>query len=334
MRAERMLTILNLMQARGRVTAPEIAAELEISERTARRDLDALITAGFPVVTWRGRNGGWELVGGGTTDLSGLTSGEVVELFLTIGADGSAALGSTLAKLVRALPEPHRRTADRAAKAVVVDPRARRTRAPVDDAVTVLRSAIVERRTVRFEYRPRDGEHGHREVTPLGLVTTANAWYLLAETERGRRTYRVDRMDAVDLGGVAEDWPEEFSAVEAWDSIREEWTDRARAWQLVRIEGRIRPGLSNALRWTSREQAEIGAEHDGWCPFTLAGYRLEQVLSACVMFGDEIVIDEPAEAHELLAALGAHLVETYATDAAAPTEGEGALVYRTEPWQS
>src|SRR3984893_9925686 len=110
MRADRLVAILLRLQRRGQVTAAEAAAELEVSERTARRDLEALGMAGLPVYSTKGRNGGWGLAGGGRTDLSGLTEAEVRTLFLLAGPSSSATpeLRAALRKLVRALPEPFR----------------------------------------------------------------------------------------------------------------------------------------------------------------------------------------------------------------------------------
>src|SRR3954451_18132785 len=121
MRADRLVATLLLLQARKRVTAAEGAAELEISERTARRDLEALSAAGIPVYAQPGRGGGWSLVGGARTDLSGLSAPEVQALFLLSGpaATASQALLSPLRKLVRALPATFRAEAETAASAVV-----------------------------------------------------------------------------------------------------------------------------------------------------------------------------------------------------------------------
>jgi predicted DNA-binding transcriptional regulator YafY len=123
MRADRLVAMLLLLQRRDRITAAEAAAELEISERTARRDLEALGMAGLPVYSTRGRHGGWGLAGGGRTDLSGLNEAEVRTLFLLTGPSSAATpeLRAALRKLVRALPEPFRKTAEAASKAVVVD---------------------------------------------------------------------------------------------------------------------------------------------------------------------------------------------------------------------
>src|SRR3954471_15277023 len=124
MRADRLVAALLILQSRGRVTAAELAEELEISERTARRDLDALAAAGLPVYSQQGRGGGWALLGGARTDLSGLNAAEARALFLVAGPSSSATpeLKAALRKLVRALPETFRASAEAAAAAIVVDP--------------------------------------------------------------------------------------------------------------------------------------------------------------------------------------------------------------------
>src|SRR4029079_19075698 len=124
MRADRLVAILLMLQSRGQVTAAEVAQELEVSERTARRDLEALGVAGLPIYSRQGRNGGWQLLGGGKTDLSGLNAAEARALFLVAGPSSTATpeLRAALRKLVRALPESFREHAEAAATALVVDP--------------------------------------------------------------------------------------------------------------------------------------------------------------------------------------------------------------------
>ena len=123
MRADRLVAVLMLLQTRGQVTAAEVAEELEVSERTARRDLEALGMAGVPVYSRQGRNGGWQLVGGARTDLSGLNAAEARALFLVAGPSSSATpeLKAALRKLVRALPETFRSEAEAASTAVIID---------------------------------------------------------------------------------------------------------------------------------------------------------------------------------------------------------------------
>src|SRR2546421_10001460 len=114
MRADRLVATLLLMQSRGRVTATELASELEVSVAPARRDLEALSAAGVPVYPQPGRGGGWSLVGGARTDLSGLTASEARALFLLAGPAAAIApeVKSALRKLVRALPGTFRADAE------------------------------------------------------------------------------------------------------------------------------------------------------------------------------------------------------------------------------
>ena len=161
MRADRLVAVLLLLQARGRVTAAEVAAELEVSERTARRDLEALGMAGIPVYSQQGRNGGWHLLGGARTDLSGLTAGEARALFLVAGPASTATpqVKAALRKLVRALPEPFRDDAEAASTAVVVDPAAwggQVRERPAPAHLDALQRAVIEGEQVVLGYVARD----------------------------------------------------------------------------------------------------------------------------------------------------------------------------------
>src|SRR3954469_13090273 len=128
MRADRLVAILLLLQTRGQGTAAEVAEEREVSERTARRDLEALGMAGLPIYSQQGRNGGWRLAGGGKTDLSGLTPAGGRALFLVAGPSSATSTATpqvkaALRKLVRALPEPLRSGAEAASQAGGIAPR-------------------------------------------------------------------------------------------------------------------------------------------------------------------------------------------------------------------
>jgi predicted DNA-binding transcriptional regulator YafY len=124
MRADRLVATLLFLQTRGRVTAAQVAAELEVSTRTARRDLEALAIAGIPVYSQPGRSGGWSLVGGARTDLTGLTAAEARTLFLIAGPSSAVTpeAKAALRKLIQALPETFRAEAEQAAAAIVLDP--------------------------------------------------------------------------------------------------------------------------------------------------------------------------------------------------------------------
>src|SRR6187551_1662707 len=197
MRADRLVATLLLMQSRGRVTAAEVATELEVSVATARRDLEALSTAGIPVYPQPGRGGGWSLVGGARTDLSGLSAPEAQALFLLAGpaAAVSDEAKAALRKLVQALPKTFRADAEAAASATMIDPtrwseRERHRPAQVEH----LQTAVVRQRKVRLVYTSGKRERSERLVDPWGLVDKDDVWYLVAGTPNGRRTFRVDRI--------------------------------------------------------------------------------------------------------------------------------------------
>src|SRR5665213_786305 len=199
MGADRLVAALLFRQARRRVTAAELAEELEISERTARRDLEGLALAGIPVYSQAGRGGGWSLVGGATTDLSGLTGAEVRTLFVIAGPSAATpAVKVALRKLVRALPETFRAEAEAAASAVVVDPTGWDHHRPEPPAhLEVLQRAVIEGVQVRLSYTSRNRTETERIVHPLGLVAKRSVWYLVANTEAGLRTFRVGRVRSV-----------------------------------------------------------------------------------------------------------------------------------------
>src|SRR5580700_7811681 len=205
MRADRLVATLLYLQSRGRVTAQEVADELEVSVRTARRDLEALSIAGIPVYSQPGRGGGWSLVGGAKTDLSGLTGAEVRTLFLIAGPSAATpAVKAALRKLVRALPETFRAEAEAAASAVVLDPTGwDHHRAEPPAHLGTLQKAVIDGVQVRLSYTARNGTETERIVHPLGLVAKRTVWYLIANTEGGLRTFRVGRVRAV----VATDRP-------------------------------------------------------------------------------------------------------------------------------
>jgi predicted DNA-binding transcriptional regulator YafY len=246
MRADRLVAALLLMQARGRVTAAEVASELEVSVATARRDMEALSAAGIPVYPQRGRGGGWSLVGGARTDLTGLSAAEARALFLLIGPTAaSPEAKAALRKLVRALPATFRADAEAAAAAVAVDPtpwgERERERSPL---VGRLQDAVVRRERVRIGYTDRTRQRGERVVDPWGLVDKDDVWYLIAGTPKGRRTFRVDRISEVAATGEAAERPAGFAVDEAWrEVVGDVEQRRSRTWATVLIAARFVPIL-------------------------------------------------------------------------------------------
>ncbi len=321
MRADRLVATLLLLQTRGRVTAAEVAEELEISERTARRDLEALSVAGLPVYSQQGRGGGWELLGGARTDLSGLNAAEARALFLVAGPESAATpeLKAALRKLVQALPEPFRAGAEAAATRVVIDPDGwGRAQGGVPDPphLAELQRAVVDGVQVRLGYRGADGRTSDRVVHPLGLVTKGAVWYLVAGTDAGQRTFRVNRVTSAEPTGEPVVRPDDFDLAEQWRRIAadvDEHRTRLRCRALVDrdLVPVIRNELGRRLRIVAdhgdrRVEVEIG-HTDYWIlAASLAGF----------VFGVEVL--DPPEVRDNLARMGARLVERYtANDPAA-----------------
>jgi predicted DNA-binding transcriptional regulator YafY len=197
-RADRLLSLTLLLRHRGRQTAAQLAAELEVSERTVLRDVEALSAAGIPVYTERGRHGGIALLPGFSTDLTGLTTDEAVAL-LTTARDvlgRGQAFSSAIRKLVAALPEASRTAATGAADRVLVGRPGWLREVPESAPAPVeVQRAVFAGRRLRIRYASRGATARWRTVDPLGLVESAGQWYLLALQEGEDRTFRVSRIE-------------------------------------------------------------------------------------------------------------------------------------------
>jgi predicted DNA-binding transcriptional regulator YafY len=312
-RADRLIAVLLMLQRRQRVTAAEVAAELEISVRTARRDLEALGIAGLPVYSERGRGGGWRLLGGGRTDLSGLSLAEARALFLVAGPQAHAApeLKAALRKLVQALPEPLRASAEGAASSVVVDPTAwgEANRAHRPAHLEELEAAAIEGAQVRLSYSDRSGKQTTRTVHPLGLALKGTVWYLMAGTEEGLRTFRVNRVRSVERTGEPVARPEDFDLAGAWEQVVER-VDGLRF--PVEVAAVVEVGTLDALRWVFGRRAVMGSpQPDGRIPVTLRGRALRVTAWELAGFGSSVEVLSPPELREELARLGSELVGAY-----------------------
>jgi predicted DNA-binding transcriptional regulator YafY len=321
-RADRLVAILLMLQARGQVTAADVAAELEVSERTARRDLEALGMAGLPVYSRQGRNGGWQLAGGGRTDLSGLTAPEARALFLVAGPSSTATpeVRAALRKLVRALPESFRTQAEAASTAVVVDPvgwdQSGGAARPSPAHLDALQQAVVEGEQIVLGYVARNRDPSTRTVHPLGLATKGTVWYLVADTEAGLRTFRVDRVTSVERTGAPVVRPDGFDLTEAWKLITEQVDERRTP---LRARAHVDPGMLNIVRWVLGSRVRIGpARDDGRVDVEIRGHNVVALAAEIAGFGADVEVVDPPELRQRLAELGAQLTATYASPTSAP----------------
>jgi predicted DNA-binding transcriptional regulator YafY len=314
MRAERMVATVLLLQARGRVTAAELADELEVSVATARRDLEALSGAGIPVYPQPGRGGGWSLLGGARTDLSGLTSGEAQALFALLGPSAGTVpeARSALRKLVRALPDTFRPDAEAAARAVVVDRAGWGKPTPDRPAlVAPLQDAVVRSRKVRLTYagRASGGEPTERLVDPWGLVDKGGLWYLVAGTERGQRTFRLDRVVSAEVTDLPADRPPDVELAEAWAEVVDQ-VEQARSGSTATLVADA--WLLRGLRLSFGTYLEVvGDEPDGRVRATVAAQSTTAVAEQLAGWATLVEVVGPPDVITELARLGRVLVDRY-----------------------
>lgn len=221
MKSDRLLSVLLLLQARGRATERELAERLEVSQRTIHRDLEALSAARVPVVALRGAQGGWELDKGWRTQVPGLDEGELQALLMAqpraLGHPRlRAAAESALNKLMAALPAPMREHAAAARERLHIDPTGWWDTGEDLSALPVVQDAVARERRLSFDYVRADGEKSARTVDPLGLVAKGTSWYLVADTAKGRRTFRVSRMESVTILASGFQRPARFDLAEYW----------------------------------------------------------------------------------------------------------------------
>ena len=232
MRADRLLSILLVLQVDRRVTARELAKRLEVSERTILRDMEALSSAGVPVVAERGAGGGWSLLEEYQTKLTGLSAAEIQSLFLARPARLMADLGlkqeaeAAFIKLQASLPAGSRRQAEFARQRILIDTSGWRDPAESIACLPVLLDALWQEKRLRFSYRRVLCEASERVVDPMGLVAKGSAWYLVARVDGEARTYRVSRIsDAAVLGQPSAPLAE-FDLAQYWERSAAEFREK------------------------------------------------------------------------------------------------------------
>lgn len=311
MRADRLVATLLFLQSRGRATVAEVALELEISARTARRDLEALAIAGVPVYSQAGRGGGWSLVGGARTDLSGLNAAEARALFLVAGPGAATPeVKAALRKLVRALPETFRASAESAGGAVIIDA-SDWDRLPVDPPqhLAALQQAVVEGVQIRLHYGGRDKEPGERTVHPLGLVAKRQTWYLIADTDAGMRTFRVSRVRAVVLTDQPVQRPPGFDLAETWQGVLSTLDERRTPCEVTVLAD---AGIVGVLRGVLGTRLTVGdVADDGRVTLEVRGHSAHIVAAELAGFADHVEVVAPDAVRHHLAHLGARLTDRY-----------------------
>ena len=238
MKADRLMSVLLLLQARGQVTERELAEQLEVSQRTIHRDLESLSAARIPISAVRGAQGGWQLEKGWRTHVPGLDEAELHALLMSqprgLGNPRlAAAAQSALNKLMAAMPEPLKVQAEHLRQRLHVDPTGWRDTGEDLSMLSAVQDAVARDRKLTFDYTRADGEQSSRTVDALGLVSKGLNWYLVARTVNGMRTFRVSRMKRVAVLAVGFERPARFDLVEHWQSSTAELDSKRAGYRVL-----------------------------------------------------------------------------------------------------
>lgn len=205
MRADRLLSIILLLQIRGKMTAKMLAEELEVSRRTILRDINVLSFSGVPIYTEGGHGGGIGLVEEYRTTLTGLNKFEVQSLFIANNQNALRDVGlgdageRLLLKLLAALPNTQHSTAEHIRQRLMIDPTWWWHETSISPFWEDIQKAVYEDRLIEVAYETFDGKLTQRLLAPYSLVCKSSVWYLLAERDKELRTYRVTRIHSVRL---------------------------------------------------------------------------------------------------------------------------------------
>jgi predicted DNA-binding transcriptional regulator YafY len=320
MRASRLLSILMVLQTRGRMTAEALAQEFEVSVRTIYRDIDQLSAAEVPVYADRGPNGGFELLDGYRTKLTGLSPSEAATLFLA-GLPGPAAelgladiLTTAQLKLTAALPEGARATAKRVSARFHLDPVGWFRSGGDAHLLPTLANAVWSETCVNIRYKRYTGNVS-RKLQPLGLVLKGGVWYIVALAGGDQpRTYRVSNVLEINVTEEKFERPKDFDLVRFWNSASRAYEVglyRGKATLRLSPLGMIKLGaLGSAIAQAAADTASA-PDAEGWVRAVIPIERMEQAAADVIRLGVDAEVLEPAELRESIAALAISVLQIY-----------------------
>lgn len=316
MRADRLLSILLLLQVNTRLTARELAERLEVSERTILRDMEALSTAGVPVTAERGTGGGWHLLQEYRTDLTGMNAAEAQSLFLARSSRLLADLGmgrvadAALIKLIASLPAGARRDVEHTRERLHVDGAGWYKSDEAFPWLPMIQDAVWRERRVQMDYQRADGTAVSRLVDALGLVAKGSIWYLVGAVEGEMRSYRVSRVQQAQVLEERCVRPQGFSLAAFWEqSVVELKAGVPRYPARVRVA----PELLTRLRRSQSPRIEREEEIDenGW---TILSVMFETEGEACdfiLRLGARIEVLEPPALRARVKQIAENIVALY-----------------------
>lgn len=303
MRASRLLTILMILQTRGRTSAEVLSEELEVSVRTVYRDIDQLSAAGVPVYAETGRNGGFALLDGWKTRLNGLTAPEARALFFSglPGPAGELGLGEEAAqaelKLLSALPADWQAEARRMSSRFHLDPRGWFQPGHKPEFLKLVAEAVWSETRIAIRYESWK-ETKDRVIEPLGLVLKGGVWYVVAQRDGNIRTYRLSQIQALGPTGETFTRPKDFDLPNHWAEATKQFerdiyvgTAHVRATEkgLRKLKD-----LSDTVR-RAVEMLNPTPGEDGWVEFDIPIEEVGWASFEFIKLGDDVEVLSPPE---------------------------------------
>lgn len=299
MRADRLLSIMMLLQAHGRMTAGALAKRLEVSPRTVHRDMEALSAAGIPVIADRGSGGGWSLMEGYRTDLTGLTGDEIQTLFLAAPQSHLKDLGlqqaaeAALLRLLAALPATQRRDATFMQSRIHVDGAGWRETREENPSLPIIQAALWQERRLWITYGRDEAAATERLVDPLGLVAQGRAWYLVAGKEGEVRTYRVSRILGARLDSEPSQRPDGFDLAATWAASKASFVANLPRFEMtLRAAPEAHRRMAFSGRFIRLQHAEPPGP-DGWSQLRIQADTAEEAAAFVLGFGAQVEVLEP-----------------------------------------
>ncbi|MGO0062853.1 helix-turn-helix transcriptional regulator [Brevibacillus fluminis] len=317
MKAERLLSILLLLQNHGRLSSRQLAERLEVSERTVHRDMEALSAAGIPVYAERGSAGGWCLAEGFRTNLTGMTGEEIRALHLAaplaqlgdLGMRG--AFDAAFQKLVAASPTAVRRDAEQVRERLHIDGAGWHQSDEEVPLLATVQDAVWAGRKLAMTYR-REDALVERVVEPLGLVAKRSVWYLVAQVEGDIRTYRISRLIRAQLLDETFTRPADFDLASFWDTSTAQFKANLPVYPAsVRFHEKLLPRLQQE-RYV--KLIHTAPAKNGWILAQVQFHTLESACELALGYGAQLEIIEPLELRQRMIAEIASLHALYASD--------------------
>jgi len=320
MRADRLFSIVLLLQSHRQLTSRDLAGRLEVSPRTIHRDMEALSGAGIPVVAERGTGGGWSLLGEYRTNLTGLNEAEIQSLFVSKPSRlltdlnlEKAAEGAFL-KLLAALPSVYRRGAEHACQRIYVDVTGWNRAEEAVPFLHALQEAVRQERRVRILYgRGECDAATERLVDPLGLVAKGSVWYFVAAAVDGEevRSYRVSRVLQVEVLDEQCARPPDFDLAEFWEQSSAKFRAHLPQYRArVRVRQEIVARMPYAGRFARIERTGQ-PDAEGWVEVALRFDVEEMACEYALGFGTQLEVLEPVALREKVLAAARRVVAFY-----------------------